>query len=181
MRRLCEDIAERSPAFSHVDMSRVLVAVSRARKRVSWGIQASLTPLRFENGATTTVRGRTTYRIERVVQDSLEMRYILSFYLPRFQDQTYDEKLITVFHELWHISPRFNGDIRRHAGRYHVHTHSQQEYDQRMAVLARQWLDMKPPADLVKFLKLGFEDLCKAYGPVRGTRSPKVRLLPVKK
>ena len=60
-----------------------------------------------------------------------EMLYILSFYLPRFQNLDFREKLITVLHELWHISPQFNGDIRRHAGRYHAHTHSQAEYDER--------------------------------------------------
>ena len=37
----------------------------------------------------------------------------------------FEEKLTTVFHELYHISPMFDGDIRRLEGRYHVHSHSQ--------------------------------------------------------
>ena len=41
----------------------------------------------------------------------------MSFYLPRFCDQSLDEKLSTVMHELWHISPAFDGDIRRLPGR----------------------------------------------------------------
>ena len=30
-----------------------------------------------------------------------------------FLDQTFEEKLVTVFHELYHISPAFDGDLRR--------------------------------------------------------------------
>ena len=71
-----------------------------------------------------------------------------SFYLPRFMNLDFREKLITVLHELWHISPDFNGDIRRHAGRYHAHTHSQAEYDAEMGVLADRWLRSRPPDEL---------------------------------
>ena len=52
----------------------------------------------------------------------VEMLYILKFYLPRFQNEPFEEKLTTIFHELWHISSDFNGDIRRHSGRCYVHT-----------------------------------------------------------
>ena len=55
----------------------------------------------------------------------VEMMYILKFYLPRFQNESFEEKLTTIFHELWHISGDFNGDIRRHAGRCYVHTSSE--------------------------------------------------------
>src|SRR5947199_128866 len=69
-----------------------------------------------------------------------EILYLMTFCLPRFLDQDFDEKFVTLFHELYHISPQFDGDLRRHAGRYAVHTRSQRGYDEQMAHLARAYL-----------------------------------------
>ena len=60
------------------------------------------------------------------------MLYVMTFCLPRFLNQDFDEKIVTLFHELYHISPAFDGDLRRHGGRYQVHTHSQKNYDEEM-------------------------------------------------
>ena len=95
------------------------------------------------------------------------MLYILTFYLPRFLDHSFREKLITVFHELYHISPAFNGDIRRMDGRYHVHTHSQQEYDREMDRLVEQYLRRSPPPEL---LRLSQARLSRALCAARGRR-----------
>ena len=85
------------------------------------------------------VRRRTGgYTIQRLFDSKgQEFLYILTFYLPRFMDLSFREKLITVFHELWHISPQFDGDLRRHPGRCYAHTSSQKEYDAEMEVLQR--------------------------------------------
>ena len=58
----------------------------------------------------------------------------------RFMDVDFEEKLVTIFHELWHVSPRFDGDLRRHPGRCYMHTGSQKDYDAQMLRLARRWL-----------------------------------------
>src|SRR5262245_60122872 len=110
--RLCDDIASRLTELSHIDMGRVAVSVCQTRKAVQHGIFASLTPLRFADGSSTTTRRGRQMTVERVLDKvGREMLYILSFYLPRFQNLDVREKLITVLHELWHISPDFNGDI----------------------------------------------------------------------
>jgi hypothetical protein len=131
MRHLAEDFVARLPELAHIDLSRVLLCFCQARNGEPYGMFASLTPLRFAGGSPIRTRRGQVQTIESV-RDSAgrEMLYILSFYLPRFQNLPLREKLITVLHELWHISPSFNGDIRRHAGRYHAHTHSQAEYDE---------------------------------------------------
>src|SRR6184192_2939038 len=116
IRRLCDDVVSRLPELSHIDMGRVAVSVCQTRKAVSHGIFASLTPLRFAGGQTTTIRRGRPHAIEPVCDASgREMLYLLSFYLPRFQNLDLREKLVTVLHELWHICPSFSGDIRRHA------------------------------------------------------------------
>lgn len=107
------------------------------------------------------------------------MLCILTFYLPRFLDHCFREKMITIFHELYHISPEFDGDIRRMGGRYHVHSHSQREYDQLMEVLVDDYLAMSPPRDLYAFLDARFRNLCSRHGSVVGKVVPIPKLVRV--
>lgn len=176
---LCEDITNRHEAFMHIDMSRVATCFAQARSAVRHGLQAKLTPMRFEDGAlTSTIRGRR-FTVQRLTLDRLEMLYILTFYLPRFLDQSFQEKFVTILHELYHISPKFDGDIRRFPGRCQVHTHSQQEYDAQMAVFAREYLAMKPPEQLYQFLRFDFQELKKRHGSVIGLQVPIPKLIPL--
>lgn len=179
MRLLCEDVVRRTPELSHVQMPQVAVAFAQARRRVLHGLQAKLTPLRFENGGLVTVRGRQRWTIRRMFHGEVEILYILTFYLPRFLDQSFDEKLITVFHELFHISPRFDGDIRRMEGRYHVHSHSQKEYDREMAVLAERYLQHHPDPALWNFLRFRFEEISRHSSGVIGLKLPIPKLIPL--
>ena len=168
------------PELSHIDMSRVAVGYCQTRKPVLHGMFASLTPLRFAGGAPTARRRGRLHVIQRVFdQSGLEMLYILNLYLPRFQNLDFREKLITVLHELWHISPDFNGDIRRHAGRYHAHTHSQAEYDEEMGRLADRWLATGPEEQLYAFLRHSFRQLASRHAGIVGIRIPRPRLIPV--
>jgi hypothetical protein len=177
MRLLCQDVAARLPQFAHLRIEQIAVTFAQTRRRVPHGLQAKLTPLRFENGALVMRRGGRTWTLERLYDGDREMLYILTFYLPRFLDHSFREKLITVFHELYHIGPGFDGDIRRMDGRYHVHTHSQQEYDRTMDVLVEQYLGRMPPPELVEFLKSDFRGLCARHGAVVGKRLPTPKLI----
>jgi len=179
IRRLCDDMVSRLADLSHIDMTRIAVSVCQTRKAVQHGIFASLTPLRFSGGSLTTTRRGRQMTVEPVHdRDGREMLYILSFYLPRFQNLDLREKLITVLHELWHISPEFNGDIRRHAGRYHAHTHSQAEYDEEMGRLADRWLAENPPDQLWSFLRDDFRQLHTRHGAISGLKYRRPRLIP---
>lgn len=177
IRRLCEDITIRLPEFRHIDMDQVAVGFAQARRSVPYGLQAKLTPMRFENGTLVTRRGRHNWTIRRLFAGEQEILYILTFYLPRFQEQTFREKLITVCHELYHISADFNGDIRRLDGRYHVHSHSQTEYDKQMGEFVDKYLTLGPPAELCHFLKFNFRQLEQEYGAVVGLKIPIPKML----
>ncbi len=180
MRRLCEDIVTRVPELAHIDLARVVIAYAQSRKPVAHGLQAALTPLRFKDGSRFTIRRRRRWAVQQVVNgDGHEMLYILSFYLPRFLDASYQEKLTTIFHELWHVNPAFDGDVRRHDGRCHVHTSSQDEYDRTMWTKAQAWLSQEPPEPLHAFLHDNFRELCQRWGHVHGTRIPAPKLYPV--
>ncbi len=181
MRRLCDDITQRVAEFEHVRMDQVAVTFAQARRRVSYGLQAKLTPLRFEGGELVTRRRGRMWTIQRWYAGELEMLYILTFYLPRFLEQSFHEKLITVMHELYHISPGFDGDIRRLPGHYHVHSHSQAEYDRQMDDLVNRYLAANPPETLYRFLQVSFRELTARHGSVVGIRVPIPKLLPLSK
>jgi len=177
LRRLCEDISQRSTVFRHVDMSRVAVTYAQTRSPVEWGMQAKLTPMRFEKGAMTCVREGKQWGAQRLYQDGKEMLYILTFYLPRFLNLSLEEKLVTVFHELYHISPDFDGDIRRFAGSCYMHSGSQADYDRQMAVYAKEYLAQLPKGQLPEYLQYDFSGLRRRYGVVVGLRLTVPRLI----
>jgi hypothetical protein len=179
VRRLCADIAVRCPELAHVDATRLLFAVTQARSGRPYGLQARVTPLRFRDGHLTRPRYGVPYQVQRYFVDSLEILYLVTFCLPRFLDQSFDDKLITVFHELYHINPAFDGDLRRHPGRCTLHTHSKRRYDARMAELARSYLSRNPDPALVAFLRLNFAQLRHRHGDVVGVMVPRPKLIPL--
>lgn len=181
MTSLCEDICVRHPVFQHVRMTEVAVTFAQTRSPVEWGIQARLTPLRFEGGAIVERRNGRLWTIQRVYHRGQEALYLLTFLLPRFLNLSFEEKLITVFHELYHISPQFDGDIRRFGGACYMHTGSQKSYDRQMAVFADQYLRRNAPEELVRFLRYSFPELQSHCGDVVGLRIALPRLIPMDK
>ncbi|HEV3023218.1 MAG TPA: putative metallopeptidase [Pirellulales bacterium] len=180
VRRLCADIAARLPEMMHIDVERVAFRYCQARSSARHGTHATLTPLRFAEGAWETERAGRRWMIERLYDGSgREMLYLLSFYLPRFLNHSFQEKLATVFHELWHIAPAFNGDLRRHPGRCYVHGDDGRAYDRRMGELARRWLALVPPKETYEFLRFDFAELRGRHGQVYGTRIANPKLVPL--
>src|SRR5215207_2598792 len=157
IRQVCADMARRVPELSHIEMPRVAIGMCPTRSAAMHGVFATLTPLRFEDGRLDkTVRGRR-HRIQPLIDGAgREYLYLLNFYLPRFLNLALEDKLSTIVHELWHIGPQFDGDLRRHAGRCYAHGHSQREYDARMDRLTQQWLSAGPPHHLYEFLENRF-------------------------
>jgi hypothetical protein len=179
MARLCADVVGRCPEFHHIDVNRLIIGITQARTCRRTGLQARVTPLRFRNGKLTRKRRGFTYQIQRYFVDGREILYLVTFCLPRFLDQDFDEKFVTLFHELYHVSPEFDGDLRRHPGRCAMHTHSKNAYDKHMAHLARKYLASGPDPALHGFLRLNFSQLHHRHGSVRGVVVPRPRLIPI--
>ena len=179
VRRLCDDMIARVDPLQHIDMARVAASFSQARKATSHGMYASLTPMRFAGGRLHTVRRGQKWGVQRLSDASgREMLYILNFYLPRFLDLKFREKLTTVMHELWHIGPRFDGDVRRFGGRCFAHGASQKRYDAQVEGLVDRWLAGQPPESVCEFLRYSFGELIARHGRVYGRRVPTPKLIP---
>jgi predicted metallopeptidase len=180
MRPLCGDMVSRVSELGHIDLGRVAFSFCQTRKSVSHGMYASLTPLRFVGGKREMVRRGRRYGMQRVLDSSgREMLYILNFYLPRFLNLPLREKLNTVVHELWHIGPKCDGDLRRFGGRCYAHSGSQKKYDALVSQLVDRWLRLDPPESLFAALQFDFRGLYDKYGSIHGTRVKSPKLIPL--
>ncbi|MEM8681459.1 MAG: hypothetical protein AAGF97_19100, partial [Planctomycetota bacterium] len=120
------------------------------------------------------------YSVQRLYDArGTEMLYILTFYLPRFLELGYDEKLETVFHELWHINPKFDGDIRRFGGRCYAHSSSEAEYDRQVRKVVKEWEALCPTVPEADFLRHSFAELRTQFGMIVGKRVNQPKLIPV--
>ncbi len=171
MTDLIDDISRRSDAFAHVDVGRIAVGISRARNRKRHGLQAKLLPLKFLGGLHTGRIGDDLYyEMPRLLHEGREILYVIYFCLPRFQNLGFKAKMTTVFHELYHINPDFNGDIRRFPGRFYQHSHSEKEYDRTVERFSRQYLGDSESKAFTQFLRPNFEDLRRAHGEIGGLK-----------
>jgi hypothetical protein len=137
--------------------------------------------------------GRVTRRSEwfvtkspQVSVGSRDIKYMISFALPRFCDQTLGRsrkerlypgndhawmaKLDTVVHELFHIDPEQNGIRRldRGDGTYATHCHSPKFFEQ-VAAMVAEYLDTRPDPSAYDFLRHDFETLEARFGGIVGT------------
>jgi predicted metallopeptidase len=180
IRGVCADMVARLPDLAHIDLERVAFSFSQARRPGPYGLHASLTPMRFAGGARVERRGGRYYRSQSLLDErGRERLYILTFCLPRFMNLDFREKLVTILHELWHISPLFDGDLRRHEGRCYAHSASREGYDARMRALADRWLALAPPPPLYEFLRSDFTQLLHRHGRIFGTRITRPKLIPI--
>ncbi|MCL2710216.1 MAG: hypothetical protein FWE95_04990 [Planctomycetaceae bacterium] len=175
---VCGDMCFRIPELRHIDMDRVAVGFSQTKNSEPFGIFGSTTPLRFENGEPFYHSRGRQWTVQRLFRpNGLEYLYILYFYVPRFIELPLFQKLDTIVHELYHINPLFNGDLRRFSGRRFAHG-SKKRYDQIVHRLVQYWLKQDPPNELWEFLCYNYRDLTDKYGKLSGTRIPTPRIIP---
>ena len=108
-------------------------------------------------------------------EDPLQM----PIFYRKFLNMEFHEKLSTVMHELWHVSPKFDGDVRRFDGRCFAHGCSEEQYDAQVEQLVARWLALGPPESVCGFLRLNFRELGARYGGVHGRKIPMPKLIPV--
>ncbi len=168
MALLVEDIVKVHPAFGHIDLKNVFIAISPSNGSRN-GVLAKLRPMRFEGGSKRkTVRG-IEYIAPEVNIKGNNILYIVYFHLPRFLNHSeYKFRLATVLHELYHISPLFNGDVRRFPGKNYAHGSSRKKYDALINNYTSEYIRSTNNPELGAFLKSKYSELKRKYGSVYG-------------
>jgi hypothetical protein len=195
---LMQDVVSRVPILSFIDPRDVLV-FARSGRTDTDGPYATchcLTLPPSEPGYyfwKDRETGRITRRSEwfvtkspRVTVGTRSIKYLISFALPRFCDQSLDRskkerfypdaeepwmaKLDTVIHELYHIAPDQSGirRIDRGDGTFSANCHGHHFFSQ-VADMTRDYLATKPDPALYEFLRHDFMALEKRHNGVVGT------------
>lgn len=182
LEKLIGEIASQVRELNHVEPSRVLVCVASTRGGGVHGTYAKIHALRFPGGERTSElrRGskRVTCTMPTITHRGMEMLYVVYFLVPRFLNLSPREKLITVFHELYHISPLFDGDIRRFPGKNHAHGSSRKKYDAVVAELVDEWLRSRDGAGLPDFIREDMVSIRARYRVIVGRRlaAPRIKV-----
>lgn len=177
MTRLCRDMAHRLDELGHIDVSRIVVTASFNRKSSTHGVYASVTPLRFQGGSRVgKLRDQTMVMPLVRSPEGVDQLYILTFYLPRFLKTGFAEKLETVAHELWHISPHFDGTLREFEGRCRIHGPTPEAFDSQSRKLARDYLDRHPPDEVAAFLRASWSEIRRSYRRMRVWQIPRPQM-----
>lgn len=181
LERVIADVVEQTEEFRHIDVARLMVCISTTRTGGIHGVHAKIHPLRFPGGAKSMEirrRGRIrTCTMPTITKRGEEVLYLIYFLIPRFLDMPLREKLITIFHELYHISPAFDGDIRRFPGRNYAHGSSTRRYNQLMGVLVDRYLE-NASGPHIEFLRESLEGHRARHGAIvaRKHRVPRLRI-----
>jgi len=178
MAALCADVVARCPTFTHINPHALLYSFTPG-KPGKHGLLARVSPLRFAGGTLYRRHRGRTYQVQRYFVNGREVLYVVAFCLPRFLDQPFEEKLITVFHELYHISPAFDGDLRRFDGRCQFHTGSKKKYDAHMGELVRVYLADHPRPEVFAFLHRTAAQLWAEHGGVYAVKVPRPKMVAV--
>lgn len=165
----------------HIDIDKVLFTFSRSRRPGRGGLLARITPLRGEAGSRQLERQRgrflETWEYPQFTHEGREILYLITLLMPRFLHLEPRERLATLLHELWHISPACDGDIRRYPGPRYAHGHRSQGYDAQVDELTTRYLAESP--ELPALLTLSAEAWQQGDYRVNGLRiqRPRARLV----
>jgi hypothetical protein len=194
---LMHDIVTRVPTLSFIDIADVLVFARAGRSNAEGAFATchclTLPPSEpgyyfWRDRATKVITRRSEWFVTKspvVTVGTREVKYLISFTLPRFCDQSLDRsrkerlypgadpwiaKLDTVIHELYHIDPELAGirRIEREDGTYSAHCHGDQFFEQ-VAEMVHSYLATDPSPAMYDFLGDDFAALEARHGGIVGT------------
>ena len=194
---LMQDVVTRVPALTFIDMADVLVFARSGRSNAEGAfatchclsLPASEPGYYFwRDRSTRVLTRRSEWFVTKspvVTIGAHEVKYMISFALPRFCDQSLDRskkerfypgadpwiaKLDTVVHELFHIDPELAGirRIEKEDGTYSANCHGQRFFEQ-VAEMVHTYLDSSPSPSVYDFLCEDFTTLDSRFGGIVGT------------
>ncbi len=194
---LMQDVVARTPRLSFIDLSEVIVfgRFGRSDAEGAFATCHCLTLPESEPGYyfwrdrdTGELTRRSPWFVTKsplVRIGSKQIKYLISFVLPRFCDQTLARsrkadlypggdswlaKIDTIVHELYHIDPAATGirALQRADGSRSPRTHGPTFYEDVAEMVHAYWAS-GPDPELFEFLQYDFDELTARYGGVVGT------------
>jgi len=140
VRALLRDVARAIPEFSHIRASRVLVVAGEARR----ASRATVKPLAFAGSKT---RDKLGHRKPVVRIRGKRVLYCITLRPLFFRASTPEGRIGTLLHELYHVSPSFDGTLDRNRR----HARSGPRFSRTLRPLVFRYLKRCPPEVLAPF------------------------------
>lgn len=151
LEHIIADLCARIPELAHINPRRLLVSVARTRTRRAGGTFAKIIPMRFPDGTPLkTIKGEL-YSLPQIPTAEGDILYLIYVYMPRFFEQPFERRLLTLVHELYHIAPEFDGTIRLFGSR--AHGSSRTLFNERLQPMIDHYLTTPPPNGLLSILQ----------------------------
>ncbi len=152
--------------FKLFDINKILLCCGTNKSTSKGGIYGKLVPLKFENGNDIIKHRGYYYTIPKLRVNNIEIIYIIYLYIPKFLDLPAKEKIDVMFHELYHINPEFNGDIRRMGKFKKAHGHSRKSFDEKYKSYAEAFYEQIKETPFLDFLELNTDALMKKFNKI---------------
>jgi len=157
---IVRDLCVRLPEFAHIQPHRLLLCVARTRGRRG-GVFAKIVPMCFPDGTPFKVIKGHRYVLPQIPTPDGNILYLIYVYVPRFFEQPFERRLLTLVHELYHIAPEFDGTIRRVGNG--AHGASRDRFNDNLQPLLQRYLASAPPAETLAILRGDFNTLAREH------------------
>lgn len=167
---IIQEIITRSPDFRHISLLRMLVCIASNKSNGRGAIYGKVVPLRFRDGAGELYHHGKRYTMPVVMCNGISQLYLIYFYFPKFFDLPAMEKLRVVFHELYHINPLFNGDIRRMGRVRESHGSSRKNFDRQFEESLQSFCAHVADTPYMNFLMMDTAQLARNFSIITARR-----------
>ncbi len=167
---LIADACGRISFFSHIDTEKLHICISSNRAGGRGATFGKVVPMKFKGGEEILHYRGKCYAMPKIEVNSIRILYIIYFYIPRFTDLAPIEKIRVIFHELYHIHPDFNGDIRRFGKNGSVHGKSKKQFDTQFEREVISYAEEIRNTPMWEFLSLNTSEIFKNYQKVLSYR-----------
>jgi len=172
---IIHDMVESTDEFKLFDLNKILVCCASNRKDFSGATYGKLLPLRFKDGTEIIRHNGRFYTIPKLKINNTEILYIIYFYIPKFFNLSAKDKVNVMFHELYHINPEFNGDIRRMGNFKAAHGHSRKSFEEKYIEYADIFFDKIKDTPYHNFLLMNSEDIQSKFKKIKYRRMKSIK------
>jgi len=173
--QIIHDMVRSTDEFKLFDLNKILICCASNRKDFKGATYGKLLPLRFKDGSEIIKHNGKFYTIPKLKINNIEILYIIYLYIPKFFNLSVKDKINVMFHELYHISPEFNGDIRRMGNFKSAHGHSRKAFEEKYIYYADSFYKTINNTSYNNFLKMNSEDIKNRYKTVKYRRLKNIK------
>jgi predicted metallopeptidase len=172
---IIHDMVKSTEEFKSFDLNKILICCASNRKDFRGATYGKLLPLRFKDGSEIIKHNEKFYTIPKVKMNGIEILYVIYLYIPKFFNLSAKDKVNVMFHELYHINPEFNGDIRRMGEFKSAHGHSRKAFEEKYIEYADMFFNKIKDTPYYNFLQMNTDEIQAQFKKVKYRRMKSIK------